>query len=49
MTVIESALDTRAEAFRRNEEVLRALVAELRDKGAVISQGGGAAERERHL
>ena len=28
MTVIESALDTRAEAFRRNEVAMRALVAE---------------------
>ncbi len=49
MTVIDSALDTRAEAFRRNEEAMRALVAELKDKVAEIKQGGGTAARERHL
>ena len=49
MTVLDSAVDTRAEAFRRNDTAMRALVAELRDKVAEIKQGGGAAARERHL
>ncbi len=49
MTVIATAVDTRAEAFRRNDTAMRELVAELRDKVAEIKQGGGAAVRERHL
>ncbi len=49
MTVIESAVDSGAEAFRRNDTAMRALVAELRDKVAEIKLGGGAAVRERHL
>ncbi len=48
MTVLDSAVDTRAEAFRRNDAAMRALVADLRDKVAEIKLGGGAAVRERH-
>jgi len=49
MTVLESAVDTGAEAFRRNHAAMRALVADLRAKVAEIKQGGGAEARERHL
>src|SRR5712691_6902005 len=49
MAVIKSAIDKRSDAFRRNEEALRAQVADLRDKVASIRQGGGAGAREKHL
>jgi 3-methylcrotonyl-CoA carboxylase beta subunit len=49
MTVMRSAVDTGAEAFRRNDAAMRALVADLRATVAEIKQGGGARARERHL
>jgi 3-methylcrotonyl-CoA carboxylase beta subunit len=49
MTLLPSAVDTRAAAFRRNEAAMRALVAELRAKVAEVKQGGGARARARHL
>ncbi len=49
MAVIKSAIDKRSDAFRRNEEALRAQVADLRDRVAAIREGGGAGAREKHL
>ena len=49
MTAFVSALDPRSEAFRSNEAVMRALVADLRDKLGRVEQGGGAEARRRHL
>jgi 3-methylcrotonyl-CoA carboxylase beta subunit len=49
MTVIRTALDRRSEAFRANDKALRAAVADLRDKAAVICAGGDEASRKRHL
>jgi 3-methylcrotonyl-CoA carboxylase beta subunit len=48
MAVLTSAIDTRSEAFRANDAAMRALVADLRVKVAEISQGGGAAARDKH-
>ena len=47
MTVFRSNLDTRSQEFRRNEDALKAQVADLRAKVDEIRQGGGTAARER--
>ncbi|MCH7931496.1 MAG: methylcrotonoyl-CoA carboxylase, partial [Proteobacteria bacterium] len=49
MTVLKSALDTRAPEFKHNAEAMAALVADLREKVAGIKQGGGEKARERHV
>ena len=49
MTVLSTALDTRSDAFRAHDAAMRALVAELRDRVALVRQGGGDRARRRHL
>jgi 3-methylcrotonyl-CoA carboxylase beta subunit len=49
MTVLTTSLDRRSEAFAANAAAMRALVADLREKVAVIREGGGAEARRRHL
>jgi 3-methylcrotonyl-CoA carboxylase beta subunit len=49
MPVIPTALDRRSDAFRANDQAMRALVADLRDKSAAIAVGGDEASRTRHL
>ena len=49
MTVLDSKLDTRSPEFRASEEAMRGLVADLKDKIATISAGGGAEARAKHL
>ncbi len=49
MTLIKSAIQTRSEAFGRNQAAHEALAAALRTEVAAIEQGGGAAARDRHL
>lgn len=48
MNTIKSNLNTRSEEFRRNTEVMGGLVKDLRQKVALIKQGGGPVARERH-
>src|ERR1700680_3603898 len=48
MTVLPTALDRRSEAFRGNRAAMQALVADLREKSAMIAQGGDEASRKRH-
>ena len=48
MPVIESRLNTRDAAFAQNRDAMAALVADLREKLAVIEQGGGAAPSAKH-
>jgi 3-methylcrotonyl-CoA carboxylase beta subunit len=45
---VQSNLDTSSTDFARNSEVMRGLVAELRDKLNQIARGGGKASRARH-
>ena len=45
---IQSGLDTSSTDFARNSEVMRELVAELRDKLDEVAGGGGKASRARH-
>jgi 3-methylcrotonyl-CoA carboxylase beta subunit len=49
MTTLKTALDVQGATFRQRADAMRALVADLRAKVAVIEQGGGARARERHL
>src|ERR1700761_196358 len=48
MPVIPTALDPRSDSFRANEQAMRGLVADLRDKSAAIALGGDEASRRRH-
>jgi 3-methylcrotonyl-CoA carboxylase beta subunit len=49
MSVIQSKLDSRSAEFQANATRMAELVADLRDKVDLISQGGGQAAREKHL
>src|SRR5215472_19200052 len=49
MTVLSTSIDRRLPAFEANAAAMRALVADLREKVAVICEGGGAEARRRHL
>ena len=49
MTVLASKLDPRSEDFRVNANLMRALVADLRDKTAAVARGGSDAARQKHL
>src|SRR5438105_15744056 len=49
MTILTTSLDRRSEVFAANAAAMRALVADLREKVAVIREGGGAEARRRHL
>ncbi len=49
MTRLESTVDPAGETFRRNAAVNRALVAELRERVAIVSRGGPEESRLRHL
>jgi 3-methylcrotonyl-CoA carboxylase beta subunit len=49
MSVLKSAVDPRAQAFRDNAEAMRALVRDLNEKVATIKAGGGERARQRHL
>ena len=45
---LHSTIDPASSEFARNADVMRSLVAELRDKLKVVSGGGGEASRKRH-
>ena len=49
MPVLESKLNPRDPTFVRNREAMTALVADLRERIAVIEQGGGDVARARHV
>ena len=46
--MIRSQIDPRSAEFRANAERMRALVSDLREKIATVSQGGDATAREKH-
>src|SRR5438309_1476440 len=48
MTVLPTALDRRSDNFRGNQAAMRVLVADLREKSAMIAAGGDEASRRRH-
>src|SRR2546423_9311295 len=45
---LHSTIDPTSPDFARNAEVMRGLVAELREKLKVVAGGGGATSRARH-
>jgi 3-methylcrotonyl-CoA carboxylase beta subunit len=49
MTVLQSAIDAGSAEFFRNAEVMKGLVADLRDKLETTVQGGSAEARARHV
>src|ERR1700704_2246715 len=49
MPAIPSSIDRRSEAFRANDQAMRAVVADLSDKSAAIARGGDEPSRQRHL
>src|ERR1700704_6306763 len=49
MTLIRSDISSRSAEFATNADTMRSLVAELREKVAEVSLGGGAVARQRHL
>jgi acetyl-CoA carboxylase carboxyltransferase component len=48
MDILESHVDPRAELFQQNAARMKGLVSELRERTAVVKQGGGARYVERH-
>ncbi len=49
MSVIKSQVNPRAAEFRVNAERMAGLVRDLKEKVAIVTQGGDAAAREKHL
>ena len=49
MSVIQSKLNPRSAEFKANADAMATQVSDLRDKVALIGQGGGVAAREKHL
>ena len=48
MSILRTTADTRSEAFRRNDEAMRAVVSDLRARVDEVRVGGGPAARARH-
>src|SRR5262245_36906019 len=48
MEILESHLNVRDKGFKQNEAHHRALAAELRERLAVVREGGGARYQQRH-
>ena len=48
MTVIKSAINPRAAEFQANAAAMSKTVADLRDKAAQVSLGGGESARAKH-
>ncbi len=49
MSALKSQLNPRSPEFRANSERMSALVRDLRDKVAIVEQGGDKAARDKHL
>jgi 3-methylcrotonyl-CoA carboxylase beta subunit len=47
--ILKSQLNARSAEFKNNAERMRALVDELKEKVAMVSLGGDAEAREKHL
>jgi len=48
MDILDTHVDTKSAPFRANRDRMTALVADLRQRRALVSQGGGAKYLERH-
>ena len=49
MTKLNTSIDTGSSEYAENLAAMSALVAELREKAAVVAQGGSKKSRERHV
>lgn len=49
MSVLKTSINTSSDEFRGNAEVMTSLVGDLRDKVAMIKQGGGDKARNKHI
>lgn len=49
MSIIKSQLDTRSEEFNDNKGLMADLLGDLREKVAMVKEGGGQRARDRHL
>jgi len=49
MPTLETKLNARSEAFKANAEAMQALVADLKARIAKLAEGGGEADRAKHL
>ncbi|MBU6305447.1 MAG: methylcrotonoyl-CoA carboxylase [Betaproteobacteria bacterium] len=49
MSIIDSSINTRSEAYQANAAAMRKLVSDLRDRVARASLGGGEQARDKHL
>jgi len=49
MPTLHSQLSTSSDAFKANAEAMKALVADIADKAAVVERGGPDEARERHM
>ena len=49
MPVIKSSVQTRSDEFQANAAHMRGLVADLREKAARVTEGGGEAARQKHV
>ena len=49
MSIIKSKLNTRSDDYRANVAAMRALVDDLREKTALVSQGGPEEHRKKHV
>ena len=49
VSVLPSGVDTRGASFAENAAAMRALVAELRERLAIVRMGGGAKAMARHV
>jgi 3-methylcrotonyl-CoA carboxylase beta subunit len=49
VTALKSTVDTAAPEFRANEQAMRALIAQLRERRSIAAEGGPLRSRERHL
>ena len=49
MATLKTKLNVRADEFRANAELMRGLVADLREKTAEVARGGSEEARQKHL
>lgn len=49
MPVLQSQISTASEGFKKNAERMKALVADIADKAAIVEKGGSDEARERHI
>ena len=49
MSIIKSSLNTRSDEYKANVAAMQSLVDDLREKTALVSQGGPEVHRKKHV